>query len=525
MTTLITVPHYAPVYNVHVSLNGFDNFVSCQGVQDFPQKEFTIECWINSSATKSETLMNYSAGGQPTYILLGIQNITNLEFYINMMESGPTGINVADGKWHLLSVTWTSFNGNLNVYLDGVRQNTAPIIVAPNGNIESNGTLLLGQSSYTPAQPPPADALAADLADYRLWNRARTAYFIKLDSTRTLMGSDVGTIWQNVRLRTLVNNTLREVVFSCAAVATERSVMLLDSNHGLWISSDFGKTIVRLPNPSVNMAYIAGTDGGTSPSYIGLDVNGGIWVSVDIGTTWTNVPGALVQTSIWSDIRVGVNSGNLYYYYPSTGNDWIQGGNVPIICTAVNESSAWGINTNNQLLISPSRTGTDWTQVVAAPPLLKIAASSTMLQGIGLDGTLYASGTDGSSWRKVSSLYGQPFFNGSMLLNVCWAVDTAGRLMFGELDTQMIVHWQFDEGYGNLAYDSSNHDNHGIFGADLPETIPSWEVASMLMPPGFVYDSSVPVSIANSEEMVDYANEIRLASAGGDIPHPIVELS
>lgn len=517
MTTLITVPHFSPIYNVHTNLDGATNFISCAAVTPFPSSEFTIECWINSATTQPGTLFAYYPPGQQGFFLLAVTNITNLNIYINMQQTGPTGVSLNDGEWHLLSISWLSYSGELNIYVDGALQTTK--FIGGSNTIDEGQMLVMGQNQV-PVGSGSSTSLAADIGEFRLWNRARTDYFIDLDSQRTLTGSDIGTRWQYIDQFQVINNKLQKLLITFAAPATEESVMLLDSNRGLWFTSDFGKTLTALTSPAVPLAQITGsaTNNTSGAIYYGLDTSNGIWLSSDNGANWSqpNAGSLLSQIDTGPDYACGLSSGQVYFYSSSQGANWTQGDSTKFLWTAINSKAAWAVNTQGQLMISASRAGNDWVAVANSPVLIKIYASETLLLGIDSSGVMHASSIDGLLWREIYSPDLQSFYSASMFQNVSWAVNTSGQVMFGEIDTQMFLHWQMDEGYGTLAYDSSNHNNHGILGDEEPGTVPTWEVASMLEPPGFVYfDIQTFISsygITNDPAVTN----MQIVSAGGD---------
>ena len=85
----------------------------------FPSTKITAEFWAKTTGA-SDGMISYATntiGSAANDFLLIVQNSLNI--FINNNSRG-VGINIANGLFHYVVITWDSTNGGVTAYLDGV---------------------------------------------------------------------------------------------------------------------------------------------------------------------------------------------------------------------------------------------------------------------------------------------------------------------------------------------------------------------------------------------------------------------
>ncbi len=474
---MITIPHYAPVYNVDLWFDGKSDCVALSPVVTFPGSQITFECWIKTLTQVEGTLLTYV---RQSINLFSVLNVTNLNVFVNGMQASPggTGIALNDGSWHFLSITWNGASGALRIYVDGVFK--SEYTVAPGSFLMSGGSMALGLEQVSdPGQVP----FEGSIAEVRIWNKARTGFFINQDQDRTILRTNDTVLWQRIQHDTVKDKKLIRTAFTTVAPADETAIYATDSDNLIWFTQDFGRTWSQ-PNADQKLVQVAAI-----PSVaMGLNAEGRISVSTDSGKTWTqpNPGAALSQIALATDFAIGVNSNQTVYYSPDYGTTWNQGDDTKLTCVATDGGLAWGLDGQGVLYKSTTKQATHWQAVPNAPVLSSISSIANMLVGITPAALLTVSEDGGNTWRDVLPPYDMLYRYAFPLQNVLWAVDANGYLVFAEINTLMQLHWSMDEGYGNVAYDASGNRNNGVLGEN--GTSPTWKVSSMLVQPGFAVD-------------------------------------
>lgn len=136
----------------------------------FPTDQLTTAFWIKTEG-QNQGIVSYATPSEDNEWLL--YRPQSLSIYRGSSISN-TQINIADGKWHHLVVTWSSDTGELKVYVDGVMKYEA--LQTPGKKIVSGGSLILGgdQDAYG-GEIMKDDALEGLMDDFMLWSKSLTA--------------------------------------------------------------------------------------------------------------------------------------------------------------------------------------------------------------------------------------------------------------------------------------------------------------------------------------------------------------
>lgn len=144
-------------------------------VSTFPTTTLTACCWLKSTKAGAG-IISYAISTELNNEFLLI-DVTDLDIYIHNLTVS-VGINVGDGNWHHLAVTWQSSNGSALFYVDG--NYVTGKTIATGVSIIGGGSLVLAQDQdsagggFTNAQ-----AFSGNLDEVRIYNRVLNAIEIK----------------------------------------------------------------------------------------------------------------------------------------------------------------------------------------------------------------------------------------------------------------------------------------------------------------------------------------------------------
>ncbi len=130
--------------------NPNDTHVDVFNFSGFPTTQISVEMWIlqnDPGGSDQPTPFSYGVGSGAASNEFLLRDTTNLIVHVKDVQYS-TGINLADGTWHHLAVTWRSANGELKIYVDGV-ESAAVNGHATGQSISTGGTLVLGQEQDT----------------------------------------------------------------------------------------------------------------------------------------------------------------------------------------------------------------------------------------------------------------------------------------------------------------------------------------------------------------------------------------
>lgn len=153
---------------------------------DFPSDEFTISFWvkITGNVSTESAIVSYVATGS-NYDDIAIYNPTNLRVAINSRRKSDfrglvTSIDVSDGRWHHVAVSWRSADGRVSAHLDGMRRFLGgPYNVGQ--LIHSGGYLALAKFLENPCEQTSTNEVAcpfrenthldASIQNFKIWGR------------------------------------------------------------------------------------------------------------------------------------------------------------------------------------------------------------------------------------------------------------------------------------------------------------------------------------------------------------------
>jgi hypothetical protein len=140
-------------------------------------RAISVECWVRTSdRSRSGSIVSYT--GTTSNSALLIENPTNLQVRLNGQMAVNTGVNIADGEWHHLVMTWESLMGALTLYRDGERVYQGQ--AARGELLRLGGTLNLGQG------------LVGFLENVRIWNLALSPTEVEANLHLPLRGDEPG---------------------------------------------------------------------------------------------------------------------------------------------------------------------------------------------------------------------------------------------------------------------------------------------------------------------------------------------
>ncbi|XP_002732784.2 uncharacterized protein LOC100378260 [Saccoglossus kowalevskii] len=142
-------------------------------LQTLPDMHAITTCfWMKSSATNTGTPVSYAVESQKNEFLVFNYNSVKPHVTGNAVQST---VDLSDGLWHHACVTWTSINGQWQVYKDGVlaAEGTG---LSTSLYIHGGGVLILGQEQDSLGGGfDVTQAFVGELSLFNLWDRVLTS--------------------------------------------------------------------------------------------------------------------------------------------------------------------------------------------------------------------------------------------------------------------------------------------------------------------------------------------------------------
>uniref|UniRef100_H3D5S7 Pentraxin family member n=1 Tax=Tetraodon nigroviridis TaxID=99883 RepID=H3D5S7_TETNG len=126
---------------------------------------FTISMWIKSSASPGiGTPFSYGAPGQANEIVL-------IDCSSTIRQEKRLPLDVRDGKWHHICITWTTRDGQWEAYQDGFKRGNGDNLAAWHP-IKAGGVIILGQEQdVVGGHFDAGQAFVGELSQVNIWDR------------------------------------------------------------------------------------------------------------------------------------------------------------------------------------------------------------------------------------------------------------------------------------------------------------------------------------------------------------------
>ncbi|MHC4908811.1 MAG: LamG-like jellyroll fold domain-containing protein [Planctomycetota bacterium] len=180
----------APLNGFALDFDQTSDRVTMNGFSGFPGTELTISYWQRTTKAVFNTI-SYAAGSSDNQLVCYFTNGT-LEIWI---DQAPLAVQVDldDGAWHHVAVTWRSDTGATAIYVDGEAVVTTTFQAG--STLQDGGVMMLGdEQDCLGGCIDPAQAFIGTLDEVRLWNVVRTPEAIAADRFTTLAGSESGLV-------------------------------------------------------------------------------------------------------------------------------------------------------------------------------------------------------------------------------------------------------------------------------------------------------------------------------------------
>ncbi|XP_051274481.1 neuronal pentraxin-2-like [Dicentrarchus labrax] len=132
---------------------------------------FTLCMWIKSSATPGiGTPFSYGVPGQANEIVLIEWGNNPIELLIND-KVAQLPLEVRDGRWHHICISWTTRDGQWDAYQDGAKLGTGDNLAAWHP-IKPGGVIILGQEQdVVGGRFDAGQAFVGELSQVNIWDR------------------------------------------------------------------------------------------------------------------------------------------------------------------------------------------------------------------------------------------------------------------------------------------------------------------------------------------------------------------
>ncbi|XP_051877196.1 neuronal pentraxin-2-like [Pristis pectinata] len=184
-----------------VSLPLQTNYLYAKIKKSLPEMyAFTVCMWIRSRLSPSiGTPFSYAVTGQSNEIVLIDWGKNSIELLINdKVTQLPIDIN--DGMWHHICITWTTRDGMWEAYQDGQLRGTGENL-APWHPIKAGGVLILGQEQdAVGGRFDATQAFVGELSHFNIWDRILASEVIRsiANCSANLAGNIIPWIDNNV---------------------------------------------------------------------------------------------------------------------------------------------------------------------------------------------------------------------------------------------------------------------------------------------------------------------------------------
>ena len=180
-------------FDNNLSLTEINDYVAISNFAEFPSTEFTIEGWFQKLDSNGfEPFVSYATTEQENELIIGEERNNTISVYLKGRQY-TTNVIVPDNEWYHWSFSWSSSDGQLNIYLDGVEVFSDN--VAQGDTLTSGGTLILGQEQDSVGgRFDNSQTYQGKIDDFRIWNVQRTQQEIQTTYNQQLTGNESGLV-------------------------------------------------------------------------------------------------------------------------------------------------------------------------------------------------------------------------------------------------------------------------------------------------------------------------------------------
>lgn len=128
--------------NISAHFASEEAYLQVNEIDGMPSAALTFEAWVKAAGGQEGTIVSYAVEAGTDIDDFAVRNPSNLEVVISNVAV-VTGVDIANGEWHHLVVTWTTTDGAVQVWVDG-RLEFIDDEVAIGASIPDGGSLVLG---------------------------------------------------------------------------------------------------------------------------------------------------------------------------------------------------------------------------------------------------------------------------------------------------------------------------------------------------------------------------------------------
>lgn len=176
--------------NIHraLSVDSAANALSVARFNDAPDSAITVSFWLKSNLSNQGTLFDFvSETSDNAFTISNPQNIT---ISVNNHDIS-TSVNVADGSWHHLAVSWRSRDGQLYVYNNGTEAFQTKFQGGTLFNVP-DASISFGADHSNASGQILSNPFSGLLDELRIWNFARNDSLIAGDMYKRFIGNEKG---------------------------------------------------------------------------------------------------------------------------------------------------------------------------------------------------------------------------------------------------------------------------------------------------------------------------------------------
>ena len=165
------------------------DYIQWDDFKHFPATALTVSLWIKTlGRNPHSTPLSYAVStDSKAFVLCDVNPLT---ICLGGGNHKTTTINLDDGFWHHLVITWENIQGQLNIYKDGQLVNEW-IGFQTSHKIPDGGTLILGQEQGVPGGGFESNnVFDGNVRGFSIWNTVRSVDDIRRDMHATFTGNE-----------------------------------------------------------------------------------------------------------------------------------------------------------------------------------------------------------------------------------------------------------------------------------------------------------------------------------------------